>query len=271
MPPSPPNTVDRLGYWGNQTSTLDWCEYNYEVSIYIAEFWNTLSNLFMIVPPLWAIYLGIRQQIGTRLLLCYLSLLVVGIGSWLFHMTLLYEMQLMDELPMVWGTLASSYTLYDIDADESKVNVKLALGLVLYGTIISVVYVTINIPEFHQAAYGLLVAVSFLYSFNLARKKYFPMRWFLLSICMYAVGFAVWNIDNVFCSNLRTVRSGLPGFFAPLTQLHAWWHFFAGYGSYISILYLSQARLKALKRHGHVKVGCIGLYVDVGREKVATE
>jgi dihydroceramidase len=34
--------------------------------------------------------------------MCYGSLLVVGIGSLLFHMTLRYEMQLMDELPMIW-------------------------------------------------------------------------------------------------------------------------------------------------------------------------
>lgn len=88
---------------------------------------------------------------------------------------------------------------------------------------------------------------------------------------MYAVGFAVWNVDNVFCSNLRTVRSALPGVLTPITQLHAWWHFFAGYGSYVSILYLSQARLKGLKRRGHVKFGYLGLYVDVEQEKVSTE
>lgn len=26
------------GFWGEPTSTLDWCEENYEVSYYIAEF-----------------------------------------------------------------------------------------------------------------------------------------------------------------------------------------------------------------------------------------
>nr|ACO13289.1 Alkaline phytoceramidase [Esox lucius] len=31
-------SVDRLGYWGRPTSTLDWCGENYVVSFYIAEF-----------------------------------------------------------------------------------------------------------------------------------------------------------------------------------------------------------------------------------------
>jgi hypothetical protein len=30
--------ADREGYWGLPTSTLDWCEENYEVTRYIAEF-----------------------------------------------------------------------------------------------------------------------------------------------------------------------------------------------------------------------------------------
>lgn len=41
----------------------------------------------------------------------FFFLSVVGLGSWAFHMTLLYEMQLFDELPMVWGTCVLVYCL----------------------------------------------------------------------------------------------------------------------------------------------------------------
>ena len=64
------------------------------------------------------IYLGCRhcekwsnshQKLVFRYTLCFVLLLITGVGSWMFHMTLLYEMQLMDELPMVWG---ASYFVY---------------------------------------------------------------------------------------------------------------------------------------------------------------
>ncbi|KAJ6636716.1 Alkaline ceramidase 3, partial [Pseudolycoriella hygida] len=44
------------GYWGTPTSTLDWCERNYEVTPYIAEFWNTISNITIFLPPFFGIF-----------------------------------------------------------------------------------------------------------------------------------------------------------------------------------------------------------------------
>ena len=39
----------------------------------------------------------------------YTLLGVVAIGSAFFHATLLYSGQVMDELPMIWGTIAGLY------------------------------------------------------------------------------------------------------------------------------------------------------------------
>lgn len=32
------------GHWGAMDATIDWCEKNYEITAYIAEFMNTTTN-----------------------------------------------------------------------------------------------------------------------------------------------------------------------------------------------------------------------------------
>jgi len=49
MAPTSEGPVSTVGWWGHPTASIDWCEENYVVSYYIAEFWNTISNLAMIV------------------------------------------------------------------------------------------------------------------------------------------------------------------------------------------------------------------------------
>lgn len=53
---------------------------------------------FRLIVEIYKIFL-----VCFRYQIIFCSLLTVGVGSWMFHMTLQYEMQLLDELPMVWG------------------------------------------------------------------------------------------------------------------------------------------------------------------------
>ena len=53
-------TGDKIGFWGLPSSTINWCETNYEVNHYIAEFWNTITNLGMILPSIYGM-LNCRQ------------------------------------------------------------------------------------------------------------------------------------------------------------------------------------------------------------------
>lgn len=37
--------------------------------------------------------------------------------------------------------------------------------------------------------------------------------------------FAIWNVDNLFCSHIRKIRINyMPSFLGPILQFHAWWH-----------------------------------------------
>ncbi|CAN7996024.1 unnamed protein product [Ixodes hexagonus] len=249
------------GVWGKPTSTLDWCEQNYEVTAYIAEFWNTVSNLAMIVPPAYGALQAWRKNLETRLVLCYGFLLVVGIGSWCFHMTLWFEMQLLDELPMVWGTLILVYTLAEVSKPVGTNNYYLMAGLILYGTVITAVslfHIFKNAPTSQQHN-----GISVL--FSCFRRKHFELWLFVAATLSYLTGFLVWNVDNAFCAELSSARSSLPPLVVPFTQFHALWHCFAGYGAYISILYCCQARLSHLKQECRMKLGPVGLEIEVGK------
>jgi len=238
------------GYWQPKTSTLDWCENNYEVSYYIAEFWNTLTNLAMIIPALKGIYEVRRQNFEPWFAKLYFLLLVTGIGSWMFHMTLRYTSQLMDELPMVWGSAYMVYCLNRVRVQPHEKTTEMGVLMIAYTIFVTVMYLVNKDPTFHEIAYGFLVFVMLGYDLrlNTQQKSKVGLRIFSAGLTMYGVGFALWNVDNHFCDNLKHIRSSVPyDFLAPLTQLHGWWHILAGYASHLHIQSLLHHRQKFLK------------------------
>ena len=103
-------------------------------------------------------------------------LCIVGFGSWMFHMTLKYEMQLFDELPMLWGSLMLLYCLITLlypKIDESLVyTLLLKLGLISYGISSTLLYLCFKTPILFQVSYGFLVVVM-LY-LDICVAKYMP-------------------------------------------------------------------------------------------------
>eukprot|EP01084_Bolivina_argentea_P224109 379033_1 len=120
-----------IGYWGNVDSLQDWCEPNYVITFYIAEFFNTLSSIPMILCCIIGIYFARKAKIKEpRYMLCFLSLGITGIGSCLFHGTLRYYMQLMDELPMMIANMVFIYTILESDK-KPKANTNYNLIILL--------------------------------------------------------------------------------------------------------------------------------------------
>lgn len=87
--------------YGTHTSSIDWCETNYAITPYVAEFYNTLTNLPSVLLGLWGCYASLKGGLRRRYAAGYLGLVVIGVGSFGFHASLRWEWQLMDELPMV--------------------------------------------------------------------------------------------------------------------------------------------------------------------------
>lgn len=80
------NSVE--GFWGPVQSSIDWCERNYVVSYYVAEFYNTTSNIVLLLFGLWGIQQCRQQQLETRFWIVYAGISVIGVGSASFHGTL---------------------------------------------------------------------------------------------------------------------------------------------------------------------------------------
>jgi len=186
------------GYWGDTTATLDWCEQNYEVSWYIAEFWNTVTNLSMIIPPLWGIYKCLQRGLETRYLVGFLALLLVGIGSTMFHMTLQYSMQLLDEIPMVWSSCAFIYCQHMVTSRSGEKGLGAAALLATYGTLFTVLYLAWPHPILHQVMYGVLVFYMIYQAMMILKEGYnkVSMKLFVLGILMYGCGFLLWNLGD---------------------------------------------------------------------------
>ncbi|NWV35162.1 ACER1 ceramidase, partial [Grantiella picta] len=96
-----------------QSAEVDWCESNFARSAVIAEYYNTDgTSLFssLLLTPLNSLVLEAFSELqvnpGT-----FLSLLLAGLFSMYFHMTLSYVGQLLDELSILW-TLAVAYSFW---------------------------------------------------------------------------------------------------------------------------------------------------------------
>lgn len=99
-------------------STVDWCEKNYMVVDYIAEFWNTITGLAIAISALYFRYNHKTRELNN--VLWYLIL--VSIGTVLFHATLLYKYQLLDEMPMLFIAMEYLRILTNLSTFEAVTN-----------------------------------------------------------------------------------------------------------------------------------------------------
>lgn len=90
---------DIVGYWGPVDALHTFCEPKYVTHPKAAEFYNSIGSLIYCVAAL----AGLRATSGMvwQVTVGWWSILIVGIGSTLFHLTMRYHMELLDELPML--------------------------------------------------------------------------------------------------------------------------------------------------------------------------
>tara|TARA_B100001094_G_C18099513_1_gene754919 strand:- start:56 stop:727 length:672 start_codon:yes stop_codon:yes gene_type:complete len=183
-------------FWGEYDSSIIFCEDKYVESMYIAEFWNTISGLLYVCVGLYFMNTFVKN-IG-------ISLVVMGIGTIGLHGTLRWYGQWMDEMGMLALLFTMiKYAYYDMS------NYILYLILVTYmvfnnnHNIFLLMFVVLLFYQYKSSDKIIRNQVGLDY-----RKYYF--------ICMI-FGSICWGLDRL-C-------------FTKIINFHMYWHIFSAIGS----------------------------------------
>lgn len=241
------------GFWGPPTSSIDWCEANYAVSYYVAEWFNTLSSLPLVVVGLLGVHWHWRV-LERRFLLVFASVALVGIGSTAFHGTLLFRLQMLDELPMLYTATLMVYLL--LEGKREPVHGRwLPVALVSYLLVATFgAALTRGSVQawFFQVSFTLLEFLGLYLTYRIYRASKAPdqRRVFRVGMALYAVAIVAWFLDFRYCEQLVAAlnRVGLPNL-----QLHALWHLLVAGGLYCLILVIAYQRLQVLGREPYVE------------------
>eukprot|EP00818_Percolomonas_sp_WS_P001638 CAMPEP_0117439756 /NCGR_PEP_ID=MMETSP0759-20121206/2727_1 /TAXON_ID=63605 /ORGANISM="Percolomonas cosmopolitus, Strain WS" /LENGTH=287 /DNA_ID=CAMNT_0005231477 /DNA_START=116 /DNA_END=979 /DNA_ORIENTATION=- len=224
------------GFWGKPTANIDWCESNFVHSFYIAETFNTLSNLIYIFTSLYGLRLCFRYKTNPMFHCLYLSLLVIGVGSFMFHGTLQREMQALDELPMIFCVFTCFYVLWRLNfrrqrkmknLEEDQFDTTGMKAVLVGGCIAAITFFYFKFPQiyslFFVAFTGMTVATVYMlcvvafgdHSSLITQKQQILERRFTKEIIGLSVlALLVWVMDHALCE-----------FSQDAFKLHTWWHF----------------------------------------------
>lgn len=236
------------GFWGLPTATVDWCESNYAHSFYVCEFFNTVSSLSMVVAGVLGAALHWRL-LEKRFLLAFLAVSVVGIGSIAFHASLRFELQMLDELPMLYSALIMVYILVENRA-QRRFGVWFPLLLAFHAVLVTALTAftrgTLQFLLFHTS-FGTLEFFGLYRVYRIRKSSSDPLvrRLFRLGISAYAIALVCWFTDLRAC---RFLSVTLPSLGLPNPELHAFWHVLVSSGLYLLVAVVAYDRLRVLGR-----------------------
>ena len=96
-------------FWGAATARLDFGEPNYLSSPYVAELYNTVSNLGFVALGLFGCARAAAHGLPFAVRVAHALMAVTGVASALFHATVRWEYHLFDEVAESWMVLALFY------------------------------------------------------------------------------------------------------------------------------------------------------------------
>ena len=261
--------MDLSGYWGEHTATRDWCEQNYATSPYIAEFWNTISNLTYI---LFSLNLLRYKQKFTKItelkqfksinIIIY-SMFILGLSSGAFHATLKYWPQFMDRLfcliPLIGFKIG--FTEVGSDLNQAFNSTQISVLVIMSYFICSVIAVFIMFEVF-----TLYLAINNLYKGYIMTKqiRMKEIKSHSIKCLIYLIiGLIVWILDSLTCNFFLNNLGFIPHF-------HAQWHLFTAIAFHeiaLVQMYLLLVKMKESPEFVSCKFLTIGIECDFGNNR----
>jgi alkaline ceramidase len=230
-----------FGAWNKQalyisftplSSPIDWCEDNYATTPLVAEFWNTISSLSFVVAGCAVPFFFTNEGMSLRdakgkmvqyepnFIIIWLFIIMVGVGSTLFHATLSVAGQVLDELPicLLVGTatlMATPRHQWTPRHREQFFSRKFFLCMTPSLTVMCVLY-----PMLSHVVCLLAVpmtVVGFLRLYFQMPPAVRPTKTIQVTLALLLTAISCWVADRVYCSELQTLLGFNP-------QLHGWWH-----------------------------------------------
>ena len=207
----------------------------------------------------------------------YFGYFLVGFGSFMFHTTLKYPWQLVDELNMIYTTCLMAFASLSYSQPKGT-QIGLGIFFVLLCGGITAYYHYLQDPVFHQVVYAILtvfIVFRSIYSMetslrpslrkseekhrlekesaglpdviskkqqayeNQRDRKILKTMWILVAfgLSIFLGGFYIWNLDNIYCSTLRRWRRSIGMPWGFVLEGHGWWHLMTGIGAYDYIVW----------------------------------
>ena len=204
----------------NTTSTVDWCEENYAVLSFVAEFWNTISSFALFYAGVKG-YRDLSRYKGSSI---FFVLALVGLGSVAFHGILTVETQMLDEIPMVFILAQFLCNYLDRRREYLHKYIYIVSSLYSYG-----IYRTALYPEkriqfviFQLTVVG--IAFYLFIQFLRMKRQIYQESLLWKASSFFLLAWGCWLFDYFGCSTIKTWMIN--------PQLHAFWHVFSAVGVY---------------------------------------
>eukprot|EP00930_Biecheleria_cincta_P021347 TRINITY_DN15846_c0_g2_i1.p1 TRINITY_DN15846_c0_g2~~TRINITY_DN15846_c0_g2_i1.p1 ORF type:complete len:245 (-),score=32.76 TRINITY_DN15846_c0_g2_i1:249-983(-) len=233
------------------TSNVGWCEFVVQPHAYhpeVGEFWNTSTSIvFYCFAGLFGLWQAVRNGYSSTHAFCDVMLVLVGLGSGLFHGTQSYAGELLDELPMSVMALGYMFRVNGSHWLTSEPYRGFTFGAAIATVCLAwTAYFWLHNFEIFQACFAFQIALPGFISLFSGPEPIFSaskrLWWIFLGGVLF--GKFGWDYERFLNARSRCPTSEMD----PRFWLHANWHFWSALAHRAWLSYMANLEAAAEKR-----------------------